>query len=181
MQDSRGTIENVGAAFFDIDGTLSIPYYKVGEDKFVPGGTVDWWMQYCSEHENPYEYCKTPAALYDALEQLKEQDIPCFVLSTESTVRLPNIRDEKKIFIKENYGEFFPEENIIFTEEDDEKISYLKDYAKKNNVSRGTLLFVDDSFPIICQAVGEGINAHHISEFLETQRIKSHGYIKLTN
>ncbi len=148
-------------AFFDIDGTLSIPIYNIN-GKIKCGCEEEWWKNQNDIDDNTYRLCRTPKQIKLFIEDLIKNNVKCFVLSTE---KHESAKQNKIRFINERYSEIFT--NIFFVEKDDDKIDFLLNFAKENNVDNTDIYYLDDAFSLCIKASCEDINAHHISEFLE--------------
>ena len=148
-------------AFFDIDGTLSIPFYDVN-GTIKCGGEDDWWKERNDIDDNVYHLCKSPKKVKIFLDNLIKNDIKCFVLSTET---LEKAKQSKIKFINEKYTGIFTD--IFFVEKDVEKIDFLLNFAKENNTEESDIYYLDDTFSLCIKASNKNIDAHHISEFLE--------------
>ena len=153
-------------AFFDIDGVLSIPQYRI-EGKLKAGGSKHWWKSYCLYEYNPYKDCKVPKAIKEKLKEFKEQNVHLYVLSQEN---INEARDGKIKFINNNYNDIF--DAIVFVEEAESKPKIIAGMAAEYKVPIEDVYYVDDTFALVIDALTLGIDAHHISEFLEVNNIK---------
>lgn len=151
-------------AFFDIDGTLSIPCYKI-DGKLKPGTTQEDWEELCKENANMYELCQTPLFLYNLIERLMAKGTIAHVLSTEA---LSEAKVSKDKFLAAKYPGVF-NNTTHYVNSDEEKIQFLKDFIEALGINPARVLYVDDTFSLVLQASTLGINAHHISEFFETK------------
>ena len=149
-------------AFFDVDGVLSIPSYDV-DGRVCAGGSMEWWLRANAESYS-YELCRCPKAVKKFLKDRAAEGVKLFVLSTED---IPSARENKKRFVKENYGKLFCDESMIFTQSDAEKIYVLKKYAEKENIPFEEVYYLDDTYSMVLTACEFGFDAHHVSEFLE--------------
>ena len=151
-------------AFFDIDGVLSIPQYRIN-NKIKPGGSPEWWKNFCDSNENPYKDCKIPKLVYNKLKTLKEIGVKLYVLTTEN---IPSAKKAKHLFIENNYSDFFDENHIIMVSNDKEKIDTLMLQITKS-IKNEEIYYLDDTFNLVLNASSLGFDAHHISEFLDAK------------
>lgn len=151
------------AAFFDIDGVLSVPRYMInGEIK--PGGSYEWWKKYNEASRDTYAYCRAPKCIKEFTRKLKAQGTDCFILSRET---LPEAQVNKGLFIDQNYpGIFDMSGSRIYTKTDDGKIDVIMQYCRLHNIWLSDAYLLEDTFETILKASTAGIDAHHISEFL---------------
>lgn len=151
-------------AFFDIDGTLSIPRYLVG-GKLVPGGSNEWWHTYCAEEKHPYAACGVPAQMIELLNELHNNNVELFVLSQES---FEDGERAKKDFIKMRYSSFFDDSHILLVSDDSQKVSRMLTIAKERCLDPNRIQYWDDKFANVLDAIVKGIDAHHVSELLQS-------------
>ena len=154
---------NIKKAFYDIDGVLSIPRYE-RNGVLTTGGSLEWWKNFCDTHEDPYKYCGVPRMVYNNLEAQKSSGVELYVLSVET---IPKAKEGKLKFLHSKYSEFFDDSHIIFVNHNEDKISMMKHIALMNDLDYEQLYFVDDTLPLVFDAIELGINGIHISQFLE--------------
>lgn len=150
--------------FLDIDGTLSIPCYKI-DGKLKPGTTQEDWIELCKENDNMYELCQTPLPLSNLIGRLMAKGTIPHVLSTEA---LPEAKISKDKFLAAKYPGVF-NNTTHYVNSDEEKIQFLKGFIDVLGINPARVLYIDDTFSLVLQASVLGINAHHISEFFETR------------
>ena len=148
-------------AFFDIDGTLSIPRYLCFDGKYRAGMPQGDWERYCEKNHNAYKDCGTPVPVYELLDDLKDAGAKLMVLSTES---IDAAKISKRRFITDNYGDFFAPEDIIFVESSDKKIPAILEMCQKEGIPSDNAYYMDDDFDLVLNALDHNIAAHHISE-----------------
>ena len=122
------------AAFFDIDGTLSIPNYCVN-GKMQPGMAQDVWEDFCKNEDFPYERCGIPQVVIDLLDFLAEKDTILFVNSQENPNNTYAAR-AKRQFINKRYGKYFDDKKVLLVSSDEEKIDVMLYYLDKLNALR---------------------------------------------
>lgn len=152
-------IKTIKAAFFDIDGVLSVPrYFKDG--KFVSGGSPEWWEEF-SKDEDAYKDCIAPPIVKAFIQKLLDNGVMVKYLSTESIIPA---RRAKEKFIEREYKGL----TGAFVMSDSDKISFLNGYylTNEDKITPEEIYLLDDTFSIVTDASDMGFNAHHISEFL---------------
>lgn len=149
-------------AFYDIDGVLSIPRYRIN-DKLKVGGSKDWWENFCKNNPNPYKDCKVSDSVYESLRSNYEAGTDCYVLSVETVTEA---KEAKIKFIKDNYGDYFDDNHILFVSKDEEKVPFMVEMIENLSLDPSDTYFLDDTFALVCDASARGINAEHISWFL---------------
>ena len=164
------------AAFFDIDGVLSIPCYLHADGSFSAGFPVKQWEDYNRKCDDTYHYCKTPLIVKKILDQLKEHHIPCFVLSVEG---VKEAEENKRRFIRERYADYFSDEDIIIVAKKEDKIRYLTDFMTEHCFIPQDIYFLDDSFDLVLQALDKGFYAKHISEYLTAYEDAGNGVLQI--
>lgn len=149
------------AAFFDIDGTLSAPYYPVnGELK--PGMTDEQWLQFCKEYDgDSYRFCKPVEPVRRYAERLRAEGAVLYVLSTsqgESEDRA------KKNFIEKHYPGLFQE--VLTVRKDAEKVVRIRSLAEASQIPPEACELIEDTYRIILDAVNCGLKATHIAQIV---------------
>ena len=152
----------IRAAFFDIDGTLSVPRYMRG-GKLMPGGSKEWWKSFCYTSPFAYQNCGIPVAIKWLLNALQRAGSCIFVLSEET---VPEAEPQKRLFIRKRYKKWIPDGNIIFVPDKKMKPRLIAETARRTGCRPEEFLFMDDSFDLVIEASMLGISAHHISELL---------------
>lgn len=150
-------------AFFDIDGTLSIPRYPV-EGNVLPGGSSEWWLSYCKNDPYPYKLCGVPKNIVQRLDFLQQHETELFVLSQES---FEICKKAKMQFIQDRYSKYFDNDHILFVNDDCAKVIRMSGVASEKNVPLNLIEYWDDKFDNVLDATIRGINACHISYLLE--------------
>lgn len=148
-------------AFFDLDGVLSVPRYNM-DGRIVCGGPSDWWEKYNSLHTDAYRLCRSPRFIKKYVANLNKNGVKCYVLTV---ARKNCTKQNKETFIAENYKNMF--EKILFVEENAQKVEVMIAFAEEHGVPRDEIYFVDDTFQNDIDAAVAGINAHHVSEFID--------------
>ena len=150
-------------AFFDIDGTLSIPLYNLHED-FVQGMTEEQWFEFNMWHTNTYKDCKSSTVLLETLESLHKDGCVLYCLTCECNSRA---YFNKADFILSRYKPYFDSiRQIEFVANKEDKIRFMIKFAATKGIKPKEILYVDDDFELIVKAAQAGINAKHISHFL---------------
>lgn len=150
-------------AFFDIDGTLSIPLYNLNGD-LVQGMTEEQWFEFNMWHNDTYKDCKSSSALTDALSTLSKDCFGLYCLTCECNSRA---YFNKADFILSRYKPYFNDiRQIEFVADKEDKIRFMLRFAATKGVKPKEILYVDDDFALIVKASQAGINAKHISHFL---------------
>lgn len=156
-------MSNIKVAFFDIDGTLSVPKYDVNQELQI-GGSLDWWEKANVGRQGVYRHCLPVETLKNYLRELKNQQVVLKCLTTEE---LADAYFNKVEFVLKHYGEFFKDyKDVIYTPNDDFKVHYLDVFKFNMGLEPSSILLVDDSYDILLHAVNKGYQVRHISEFL---------------
>ncbi len=151
---------DIKAAFFDIDGVLSVPRYCV-DGIYRPGGSTEWWKKFTKNNPEAYKDCIAPAILKDFIKALRNKGAETHFLSTEA---IPAAKKAKSVFIENQYKGLI--DHGEFVSQDEDKIRHLKSFAAKNGIEHEEIYFLDDTFNLVLLAVEARFNSHHISEFL---------------
>lgn len=154
---------DIRAAFFDCDGTLSVPRYLYKGELCV-GMPEEEWVSYNMYNPNAYKYClkKDSKLLEDALASLCCNKASLYVLTVETTSFAYN---HKAKFIEDNFGGYFSKDNVLFCAEKSMKLDIMLDYANIFNLYKHQILFVDDDFSLCLQAQNLGFTVLHSSYF----------------
>ena len=76
---------SIRIAFFDIDGTLSAPYYPVN-GVLQAGMTNEQWLDFCQNYrEDAYRFCKPVLPVIRYAQSLSEQGTELYVISTSQS------------------------------------------------------------------------------------------------
>ena len=145
-------------AFFDVDGTLSVPRYFI-DGRFQIGTDDRGWIEYCEEHrEDSYEFCFGSKPVRAYAEKRKEEGCRLFVLSSiASDLEM----DAKTKFVKRVYPGLF--EDFFYVRKDLDKLDVIREMAEKNGVELEECELVEDTLAILFPANRLGIRATHIS------------------
>lgn len=145
-------------AFFDVDGTLSVPRYLIDGEIRI-GTTDEGWIEFCETHkENSYDLCHAVPCVKEHAEMLKKNGARLFVLST---VMSPYEKDAKTKFVQEKYPGLF--DGFIYVEHDAEKIPVIERFAAENAVKISECELVEDTFATLLKANEKGIVPMHLS------------------
>ena len=153
--------KNIQIAFFDIDGTLSVPQYDVGNGVLKPGGTQEWWLEFNMDRDNTYRTCRAPVTMVNFVSELRKKNVLVKCLTEEHSSFAFN---NKAVWVEEQYG--IPFEDIFWVDDKAAKVPVILKYCQLFNYEPKDVLFVDDTFPIVLEATVAGLCAKHISEFL---------------
>ena len=149
-------------AFFDIDGTLSAPYYPV-EGELKPGMTDEQWITFCKEYgEDSYFFCKPVMPVKRYAEKLREQGAELYVLSTSQT---PEEDISKVKFIGRFYSGLFQE--VLTVRRDADKVGRILELAEQKKIEADACELVEDTYSNVLLAVTNGIRATHISQIVQ--------------
>ena len=155
--------DRIRFVFFDVDGVLSAPqYYDEQLNEYVIGFSDETWNDYLDkEGVATYQYCKPVKVLRDLMVQLKDEGINTYVLST-----IANDTEAKaKIsFLDEHYHDLFTD--LYFVEHDRDKVTFIKEFAGRNNIEIGACLLVDDTYALLLECRIAGISCCHLSNIL---------------
>lgn len=148
-------------AFFDIDGTLSAPFYPVGGE-LRAGMTDEEWLTFCRTYgDDSYRFCKPVAPVKRYAEQLKADGALLYVLSTSQT---PEEDSSKERFISENFPGLF--DGVITVRTDEEKVPEILSRAEKAGISAGVCELVEDTYQNVLAAVTSGLKGTHVSQLV---------------
>lgn len=139
-------------AFFDVDGTLSVPIFKK-DDHFEIGFSEEEWKEYCLIHkEDSYEFCKPVLPIKRYAASLKEQGALLYVLTTSGS---SNETLAKEKFIATHFPGLF--EEVIAVDADKKKLDVIQAKAKDHNVPLEACELVEDTFATLLY-----VNEYHI-------------------
>lgn len=154
---------NYKAAFFDIDGVLSVPRFTI-DGCIKPGYSAEQWAEVTHESDDVYKDCRAPKCVKELLDSFAAHGVKLFVLSTES---LEDAIRSKDKFIENNYKEYFPLIRRFYVEKDEDKLKILKGYATADDAQFEDIYYMDDTYSLVLAASEIGIDAHHVSELLQ--------------
>lgn len=144
--------------FFDVDGTLAEYRYN----DHVSGGN-DWGGQTWEElfFGNVFVNNRPLKTMVHLIEKLDANKI--FVLGVITTNH--EIDEKYEWFAK--YYPSIKRENIIFVADSSLKLIALEQYAKKLNISKEDIVFIDDKHATIRQTEEAGFKSYHVTSFVE--------------
>ena len=148
-------------AFFDMDGTLCVPTYKIDGNETV-GFDEEGWLAYCIKHgANSYDHCKPLPKVRDYAAKLKSEGAKLYVL----TGVLTSIEvDAKRKFVAEKYPDLF--EDVISVGDAQKKLLVIKLMAEENGVDLSECELVEDTYTLVLDATIMGIKGTHVAQFL---------------
>lgn len=148
-------------AFFDLDGTLSVPNYYT-DGRIVTGFSDKGWQEYCdSRGEDGYDHCKVVKPVKRYAERLAAGGA---VLCVLSTCHYDSERKAKEKFLKVNYPGLF--QKLITVDADLIKIDIIKQMAEERGLTLAECELVEDTYSTLLKANEIGIKATHISEIV---------------
>lgn len=144
--------------FFDVDGTLAEYRYN---DR-VSGGN-DWGAQTWEElfFGNVFVNNRPLKTMVNLINQLDSNKI--FVLGVVTTSH--EMHEKYQWFAK--YYPSIRKENIIFVADSSLKVIALEQYAKKLNIDKKEIVFIDDKHATIRQTEEAGFKSYHVTSFIE--------------
>ncbi len=152
----------IKAAFFDVDGTLSAPYYPVNGQLKIGMPDADWLIFCETRREHSYDDCRPIKRVKEYAESLRMDGVRLFVLTTSGSEG----ETEGKIrFIDTHYSGLF--EQVIAVAHDREKTPAVLDFAEQNGLRPEETELVDDTYSILLDANNHGISCTHISYLFE--------------
>lgn len=148
--------------FFDIDGTLSIPRYKVGEGEYVSCFCKEDWMAYCREHgENAYANCKGVEDLKTLMRRLRDNGYAVYIASICMTTEEAQAKIK---FLSDNYSGLF--DGWTFPKSESDKIHSILSMASNRGKAPGECILVDDTFSTLIKAKNAGIVPVHTLDII---------------
>lgn len=160
-------------AFFDVDGTLSAPYFKQEDGTLNLGLTEEGWLKYCArEKEDAYRYCEPVIPVRAYARKLKSEGATLFVLS-----RI-NSEDEiaaKEKFVRIHYDGLF--ESVLTVRDDKEKIEVIRRIAEERNVELGDCELVEDTFMNLLYAYWNRIKGTHVAHLITEKALIYEGLL----
>ena len=149
-------------AFFDFDGTISVPEYDVNGETKIGYPTVPSWTEYCNRcGKNAYKTCRPVKPVRRYAQKLKSEGVRLFMLT--------GIKSEGEIlakeeFLKDHYDGFFEEMLTVSTPE--EKPAVIRQIAVREGVSPTECELVEDMYPTLLSVIAAGVKATHISQIV---------------
>ena len=148
-------------AFFDIDGTLSAPFYPVGGE-LRAGMTDEEWLDFCRTYgDDSYRFCKPVAPVKRYAEKLKADGAALYVLSTSQT---PEEDSSKVRFIEENFPGLF--DGVITVRTDAEKVPEILRRAQNAGIPALACELIEDTYQNVLAAVIGGLKGTHVSQLV---------------
>lgn len=148
-------------AFFDVDGTISSPCFRVN-DRMVIGTDDDSWARYCREMgEDGYRWCRPIPEVGAYAERLKEKGARLFLLTAASSEE--EIAAKWK-FAQTNFPGLF--EKLYAVRHDAEKCPFLLQKAEEFGVKPEECELVEDTFRILLETIVKGIRSTHVTTIL---------------
>lgn len=152
----------IKAAFFDMDGTLSIPIYPVG-DRYQPCMTDEQWHAFNEKHNvESYSWCKPVLFVKRYAQKLKAEDVKLYVLTgvhTDYEVM------GKRSFMEKYYPGLF--EELVPVHSDAEKVPYMQNYCSQNGLKYSECELIEDTFKNVIEAICTGFEAKHVTNILD--------------
>lgn len=155
-------MSNIKIAFFDLDGTLSVPEYRNNGEPVIGFPTISEWVHYCeTAGKDAYQYCKPVVVTKKYADEMKSAGIKLYVL----TAVMSNAEiGAKKVFIKDNYDGFF--EELLTVGNASEKREKIRQVAEMEGVSCRECELVEDDFSTLLDVIGDGVKTTHISQLI---------------
>ena len=150
-------------AFFDIDGTLSVPnYYINGEHK--TGMTNEEWLLYTMDI-NAYSSCAAPKIVRDYIIDLMDKGVEIYVITQESWSPAFKAKCE---FVRILYPEI-KQSNIHYVIKKENKPNLIEmiRLCQEKPTDMDECLYYDDDYEMVLIMNNLGYDAHHVSEFLK--------------
>lgn len=145
-------------AFFDIDGTLSVPRFRIG-GKMTLGVTAEEWIAFCKQvKEHAYDDSVGVKPVRAYAEKLKKEGATLFVLSSVLT---SEEEAAKTRFVNRVYPGLFTDCFYVYHDED--KVKVILREAEKRGLSCSDCELVEDTLAILFPANALKIKATHVS------------------
>jgi hypothetical protein len=144
-------------SFFDVDGTLSVPQYKMdGEMKI---GTQNGWIEYCVTHgADTYDDCRPVEPVRAYAKRLQEAGVELHALSTSQT---SFEHAAKQKFLDAHYPGIFS--SLITVSRDEYKQQVIAQMARLRGITLAECELVEDTYATLLDAGELGIKVTHIS------------------
>lgn len=145
-------------AFFDVDGTLSVPVYHDG-DREVIGFTDEGWLEYCRVNgAEAYCYCKTVEPVRRYAAQLQARGVELYVLTSSQSEK----ETQAKVrFVERNYPGLFRE--VLAVRHDKDKLDVILQKAAERGTVPEQCELVEDTYGTLLLVMQQGIRPTHIS------------------
>lgn len=143
--------------FFDLDGTLS--EYRFNDH--VSGGN-EWGGQTFEElfFGDVFVSNRPLATMVEFIQKLDLDKV--YVLGA---ITNNHEIDEKYIWL-DKYYPFIKKENVIFVAHSSLKLVAIEQYAKKLNIKKDDIVFVDDTHATIREVEEAGYKSYHTTSFM---------------
>ncbi len=152
---------SIRIAFFDIDGTLSAPYYPVN-GVLQAGMTDEQWLDFCQNYrEDAYRFCKPVLPVIRYAQSLSEKGTELYVISTSQS-EAEDI--SKHRFIKRCCPGLFRE--VLTVRTDGEKTARILEIAAANDIKPSECELVEDTYSLVLDAIGKGIKGTHVAQIV---------------
>ena len=150
-------------AFFDIDGTLSAPYYPVGPDGTLRAGMTDeQWIEFCRTWgEDSYRFCKPVLPVIRYAKELLAAGAELYVLSTSQTEEEDRSKEK---FIKRHCAGLF--KSVLTVRDDTEKVQRILAMASEGDVAPEACELVEDTYALVLDAINHGVKGTHIAQIV---------------
>lgn len=128
-------------AFFDMDGTITVPLYKYN-GKLVTGFPLDEWNAFIKkEQEHAYDNVELLMPVLEYANSLKSRGWDCKILTSAA---IPEEEKAKIIFVR-NDRRLHVFSDILFVKYVKDKPDYILEYAKRNHMRPDQCILVEDS------------------------------------
>ncbi|MBQ9593208.1 MAG: hypothetical protein IJR36_04975 [Lachnospiraceae bacterium] len=149
-------------AFFDIDGTVSAPLYRMENGSLGIGWPKEGWMSFCREHpQDAYAECRPVLPVKRYAEALRARGAKLYALST---MELPEERSSKLVFLEKHFPGMF--EELLGPEEDAQKVDIIREIAAREGAKISECELVEDTYRTLLLANEAGIRCTHVSHLL---------------
>ena len=164
-------------AFFDVDGTLSAPYFRQPDGSLDLGLTEEGWLQYCArEKEDAYQYCEPVIPVRAYARKLHAEGALMYVLSK---INSPDEIAAKEKFIDIHYPGLF--EAVLTVDDDAQKVEVIKRIAGEKGVILSECELVEDTFANLLYAHWEGIRGKHVAHLMTMNALIEEGLLTHDN
>ena len=149
-------------AFFDFDGTISVPEYLVDGEIKVGYPTVPSWIDYCNAGgKDAYKTCRPVKPVQRYADKLRENGAKLYILT--------GIRSEGEVlakieFLKDHYEGYF--EDMLTVSSPEEKLGVIRETAAREGVALTDCELIEDMYPTLLGVLAGGIKATHISQIV---------------
>ena len=156
-------MEDIKIAFFDLDGTLSVPEYRNNGKPVIEFPSIDEWVNYCeTAGRDAYQYCRPVEAVKKYAAKLKTAGVKLYVLTA---VMSDAEIEAKKVFLEKHYKGFF--EDMLTAGSAKEKREIIRKTAEAEEAQCGECELVEDAFSTLLDVLSDGVKATHISQLID--------------